>query len=71
MPFLTIEEFADEEGVTKALVRKYISEGMPAEPGPYGPRIIDANDAREWLEEEGYIDSDDGDDDEEEDEDED
>ena len=56
MAWLTLEEFATIQGLTLADVRRYVCDGMPAEPGPHGPRIIDEDEAREWLEEQGLED---------------
>ena len=50
--FLTVGEFAEEEGVSASTVRTWIREGLPAKEGPDGILVIDPEVAAEFLDQE-------------------
>lgn len=49
MAYLTVEEFAEAEGVSVRAVRKWIKDGMPTQRGPHDDLIIDIEEAEQWL----------------------
>ncbi len=49
MAYLSVRELAESEGVSPTTVRRWISLGLPSEPGPNGVLMVEEDQAQEWL----------------------
>ncbi len=61
MGYLSVREFADTEGVSPSTVRRWITLGLPSEPGPNGVLMIEEEEGQAWLVDQDEVDEEDED----------
>ena len=54
--FLTIAEFAEDQGISESTARRWLTKGLPSKIGPGGIAVIDPAEAEEWLDEQDEAD---------------